>query len=146
MTLQTFRGVFTKKLADGTVQLRLGDRRERWTKIRCKTLESHWHLQPAAAAAPATPDIAARPSADAPPVLVRWRAKVLTHTQAAIRRVQENAAEWGYPLEEFPILEELEDMQLRLRMDPALPPCEAHAVLRKAKDYLFMAELSSDSD
>jgi hypothetical protein len=100
-------------------------------------LESHWHLQPAAAAAPATPDIAARPSADAPPVLVRWRAKVLT--QAAIRRVQDNAAEWGYPLEEFPILEELQDMQLRLRM-------EAHAVLRKAKEYLFMAELSSDSD
>ena len=100
-------------------------------------MDVYWHLQPAAAAAPATPDIAARPSADAPPVLVRWRAKVLTH--AAIRRVQDNVAEWGYPLEEFPILEELQDMQLRLRM-------EAHAVLRKAKEYLFMAELSSDSD
>eukprot|EP00435_Cladocopium_sp_Y103_P021328 s1875_g5.t1 len=146
MTLQTFRGVFTKKLADGTVQLRLGDRREKWTKIRCRTLEDHWRSQAAAAAAPVTPPINVTASADAPPVLVRWRAKVLTHVREAIRKVQENAAEWGYPLEEFPVLEELLEMQLRLRTDAALPPNEAHACIRKAKVYLYMAELSSDSD
>lgn len=145
MPLQTFRVVYSKKLADGTVQLRLGDRRERWTKIRCKTLEDHWRSQ-SAAAAPATPEMNAATVGAAPPVLSPWRAKVLTHTRNAIRKVRENASEWGYPIEEFPILDELLEMEMRLRTDRALPPHEPHSVLRKAKIYLFMAELSSDSE
>ena len=143
MTLQQVRGVFVKNLADGTVQLRLGDRRGKWTKIRCRTLEDLWSIK---VAAPATPTVSqGRVSTDTPPVLLRWRAKLLTHVREAIRKIEQNAEEWGYPLDEFPIRDELIEMQLRLRQDPALSPNEPHLVLRKAKAYLALAELS-DSD
>ena len=143
MTLQQFRGIFAKNLADGTVQLRLGDRRSKWTKIRCRTLEDLWSTK---ASAPVTPEPShGRASTETPPVLVRWRAKVLTHVMEAIRKIEQNAEEWGYPLDEFPIWDELMEMQLRLRRDPCLAPNEAHLAIRKAKAYLLMAELS-DSD
>eukprot|EP00435_Cladocopium_sp_Y103_P064442 s344_g26.t1 len=144
MTLQQVRGILPKNLADGTVQLRLGDKRGKWTKIRCKTLENLWSTE---VGAPVTPETSGgRGPQDTAPVLVRWRAKVLTHVREAIRKIEQNAEEWGYPLDEFPIRDELLDMQLRLRLDASLPPNEAHMVLRKAKMYLYMAELSDDSD
>ena len=146
MSMSSLRGVVTKKLADGTVQLRLGDKRCCMKKIRCRTLDDHWRVQAAAAAAPETPDCIGKAPMDSPPVLVLWRAKVLTHIREAIRRLEDNVAEWGYEEEDFPVLFELQEMQLRLRTDPFVPNHEAHAVLRKAKITLYMSELSSDSD
>ena len=143
--MNQFRGIHTKPLADGTVQLRLGDKRGTWMKIRCRRLEDHWQPLAAAAAAPQTPAEGGT-SAEKPPVLVQWRAKILTHVRQSIRRIEKNAAEWGYPLEEFPVLEELKDLEHDLRTDPSLDPFDAHCVIRKAKITLYMAELSDDSD
>ena len=137
--MQQVRGVVSKTLPDGTVQLRLGDRRGKWTKIRCRTLDDLWSSKEAA---PVTPDV--HVPAGTPPALIRWRAKGLTHLREVIRKVEQNAEEWGYPLEDFPIHEELLEMQSRLRHDPTLPTNEAHRILRKAKAYLFMSEWSDD--
>ena len=137
-----FRGICTRPLADGTVQLRLGDKRGMWTKIRCRRLEDHWQPHAAAAAASRTGGEAA----ERRPVMVQWRAKILTHVRQCIRMVEENAAEWGYPLQDFPVRYELLDLEHRLRTDASLPPHLAHSIIRKAKAYLFMAELSDDSD